>query len=68
MPRWVDAKRVTFKYGLGDEFIGILKTLHQLHLDSTTPIRVRSANGRSRCRRATSSRRPSPTPRRWDRG
>ena len=21
MPRWVDAKRVTFKYGLGDEFI-----------------------------------------------
>jgi saccharopine dehydrogenase-like NADP-dependent oxidoreductase len=45
MPRWVDAKRVTFKYGLGDEFIGILKTLHQLHLDATTPIRVRSANG-----------------------
>ncbi|MDP3209241.1 MAG: saccharopine dehydrogenase NADP-binding domain-containing protein, partial [Rhodoglobus sp.] len=27
MPRWVDAKRVTFKYGLGNEFIGILKTL-----------------------------------------
>src|SRR4051794_21737820 len=37
MPRWVDAKRVTFKYGLGDEFIGILKTLHKLGLDSTTP-------------------------------
>jgi saccharopine dehydrogenase-like NADP-dependent oxidoreductase len=45
IPRWVDAKRVTFKYGLGDEFIGVLKTLHTLHLDSTTPIRVRSANG-----------------------
>jgi saccharopine dehydrogenase-like NADP-dependent oxidoreductase len=45
MPRALDAKRVTFKYGLGEEFIGILKTLHQLHLDSTTPIRVRSANG-----------------------
>ncbi|HWH97694.1 MAG TPA: saccharopine dehydrogenase C-terminal domain-containing protein [Pseudolysinimonas sp.] len=45
MPRWVDAKRVTFKYGLGDEFIGVLKTLHKLHLDSTEPIRVRSANG-----------------------
>jgi saccharopine dehydrogenase-like NADP-dependent oxidoreductase len=45
MPRWVDAKRVTFKYGLGGEFIGILKTLHQLGLDSTTPLRVRSANG-----------------------
>ncbi|MCS5736287.1 saccharopine dehydrogenase family protein [Herbiconiux daphne] len=45
MPRWVDAKRVTFKYGLGNEFIGILKTLHQLGLDKTTPVRVRSADG-----------------------
>ena len=45
MPRWVDAKRVTFKYGLGNEFIGILKTLNQLGLDKTTPVRVRSANG-----------------------
>jgi saccharopine dehydrogenase-like NADP-dependent oxidoreductase len=45
MPRWVDAKRATFKYGLGNEFIGILKTLHQLGLDRTTPVRVRSATG-----------------------
>ena len=45
MPRWIDAKRVTFKYGLGDEFIGILKTLHQLGLDKTEPLRVRSADG-----------------------
>jgi saccharopine dehydrogenase-like NADP-dependent oxidoreductase len=45
MPRWIDAKRVTFKYGLGNEFIGILKTLHQLGLDKTEPLRVRSANG-----------------------
>ena len=45
MPRWIDAKRVTFKYGLGDEFIGVLKTLHKLHLDATAPIRVRSASG-----------------------
>jgi saccharopine dehydrogenase-like NADP-dependent oxidoreductase len=45
MPRWVDADRVTFKYGLGNEFIGILKTLHQLGLDSTVPVRVRSQNG-----------------------
>jgi saccharopine dehydrogenase-like NADP-dependent oxidoreductase len=45
MPRWVSANRVTFKYGLGNEFIGILKTLHQLGLDSTQPLRVRSANG-----------------------
>ena len=45
MPRWIDAKRVTFKYGLGEEFIGVLQTLHLLGLDSTTPLRVRSANG-----------------------
>ena len=45
MPRWVDAKRVTFKYGLGEEFIGVLKTLHLLGMDSTTPVRVRSAAG-----------------------
>ena len=35
MPRWVDCKRATFKYGLGDEFIDVLKTLHKLGLDST---------------------------------
>ena len=40
IPRWVDANRVTFKYGLGDEFIGILAAIHKLGLDSTTPIRV----------------------------
>src|ERR1700728_2006596 len=45
IPRWVQARRVTFKYGLGDEFIGILKTLYQLGLDKTEPVRVRSANG-----------------------
>lgn len=45
MPRWVDAKRVTFKYGLGEEFINVLRTLHLLGLDSTTPVRVRSGDG-----------------------
>lgn len=45
MPRWLDARRVTFKYGLGAEFIGVLKTLHLLGLDSTAPVRVRSAAG-----------------------
>jgi len=45
MPRWLDAKRVTFKYGLGEEFIGILKTLHNLGLDSVEPVRVRSDAG-----------------------
>jgi saccharopine dehydrogenase-like NADP-dependent oxidoreductase len=41
VPRAVDCRRVTFKYGLGEEFIGVLKTLHRLGLDSTRPVRVR---------------------------
>jgi saccharopine dehydrogenase (NAD+, L-lysine forming) len=41
IPRWVDCRRVTFKYGLGAEFIDVLRTLHRLGLDSTEPIRVR---------------------------
>ena len=45
MPRWLDARRVTFKYGLGAEFIGVLRTLRDLGLASTTPIRVRSGSG-----------------------
>jgi saccharopine dehydrogenase (NAD+, L-lysine forming) len=40
MPRWVDCKRVTFKYGLGAEFIDVLKTLHKLGLDRTAKVRV----------------------------
>ena len=41
MPRWLDVDRVTFKYGLGDEFISVLETLHMLGLDSTKPVMVR---------------------------
>jgi len=41
IPRWVDCERVTFKYGLGREFIAVLKTLHRLGLDATEPVRVR---------------------------
>jgi saccharopine dehydrogenase (NAD+, L-lysine forming) len=41
VPRWIDCKRVTFKYGLGDEFIEVLKTLHRLGLDSKETIRVK---------------------------
>jgi saccharopine dehydrogenase-like NADP-dependent oxidoreductase len=40
MPRWVDARRVTFKFGLGDEFIDVLKTLHKLGLDRVEKVRV----------------------------
>ena len=41
MPRWTSARKVTFKYGLGNEFIEVLKTLHMLGLDSTVPIPVK---------------------------
>jgi saccharopine dehydrogenase-like NADP-dependent oxidoreductase len=40
IPRWIKARRVTFKYGLGDEFIDVLKTLHKLGLDRTARVRV----------------------------
>jgi len=40
MPRWLDARRVTFKYGLGEEFIGVLKTLNKLGLDRTEKVRA----------------------------
>src|SRR3954451_5233775 len=43
IPRWVDCNRVTFKYGLGDDFIDVLKTLHRLGLDRTEPLDVRGA-------------------------
>ena len=41
MPRWTKAKRVTFKYGLGDEFIEVLKVLNKLGLDKTEPLTVK---------------------------
>jgi saccharopine dehydrogenase (NAD+, L-lysine forming) len=41
IPRWVKCERVTFKYGLGQEFIDVLQTLHKLGLDSTEPVSVR---------------------------
>jgi saccharopine dehydrogenase (NAD+, L-lysine forming) len=41
VPRWIACRRVTFKYGLGQEFVDVLKTLHKLGLDSTRLLRVR---------------------------
>jgi saccharopine dehydrogenase (NAD+, L-lysine-forming) len=41
VPRWVDARRVTFKYGLGAGFVDVLRTLHKLGLDGTEPVDVR---------------------------
>jgi saccharopine dehydrogenase-like NADP-dependent oxidoreductase len=40
IPRWLEAGRVTFKYGLGAEFIGVLETLHKLGLDRTEPVQA----------------------------
>jgi saccharopine dehydrogenase-like NADP-dependent oxidoreductase len=41
IPRAVTCRRVTFKYGLGDEFIDVLRTLAKTGLASTQPVRVR---------------------------
>jgi len=41
VPRFIECKRVTFKYGLGDEFIEVLKTLHKLGLDGKEKIPVK---------------------------
>ena len=40
IPRWVPANRVTFKYGLGEEFINVLEVLHKVGLDRTDKVRV----------------------------
>jgi saccharopine dehydrogenase (NAD+, L-lysine forming) len=44
VPRWIDCRRVTFKYGLGEEFVEVLKALHKLGLDSKEPIRVKEVD------------------------
>jgi len=41
IPRRIACQRVTFKYGLGDKFIDILKTLKTLGLDKKEPIEVK---------------------------
>jgi saccharopine dehydrogenase-like NADP-dependent oxidoreductase len=41
MPRWLEAERVTFKYGLGEELITILRTLRTLGLDRTDLVDVK---------------------------
>ncbi len=41
IPRWVDCRRVSFKYGLGQEFIDVLQVLAKTGLSSTRPVRVR---------------------------
>ena len=62
VPRWVDCRRVTFKYGLGEEFIEVLQVAAQARA------RLDRAGRRARRRRsarATSSPPRCPTPPRW---
>jgi len=41
VPRHIDARRVTFKYALGSDFIDKLRTIHALGMDRTDPVRVK---------------------------
>ncbi len=41
VPRWIDNRRTTFKYALGDDFIDKLKTIHALGMDRTDRVKVR---------------------------
>ncbi|HET9416399.1 MAG TPA: saccharopine dehydrogenase C-terminal domain-containing protein, partial [Candidatus Limnocylindria bacterium] len=41
IPRWIDNRRTTFKYALGDDFIDKLKTIHALGMDRTDRVSVK---------------------------
>ena len=41
VPRWLSARRVTFKYALGSDFIDKLRTIHALGMDRTDPVTVK---------------------------
>jgi saccharopine dehydrogenase (NAD+, L-lysine forming) len=43
IPKKVDVGRVTFKYGLGREFVEVLKTIHLIGMDGTKKIKVGDA-------------------------
>ena len=41
VPRWLPARRVSFKYALGSDFIEKLKTIHALGMDRTDRVSVK---------------------------
>ena len=41
VPRWLKARRVTFKYALGSDFIDKLRTIHALGMDRTDRVAVK---------------------------
>jgi saccharopine dehydrogenase (NAD+, L-lysine forming) len=44
VPRHIEARRVTFKYALGSDFIDKLKTIHALGMDRTDKVRVKGVD------------------------
>ena len=41
VPRWIETRRATFKYALGADFIGKLRTIHALGMDRTDRVSVK---------------------------
>jgi saccharopine dehydrogenase-like NADP-dependent oxidoreductase len=44
VPRWIPARKVTFKYALGSDFIDVLQMLHRMGLDRKDPVRVKGVD------------------------
>jgi len=44
VPRWIQTRKATFKYALGDDFIDKLKTIHALGMDRTDAVRVKGVD------------------------
>ena len=44
VPRYIDARRVTFKYALGADFIDKLRTIHALGMDRTDKVEVKGVS------------------------
>ena len=44
VPRRIKARRVTFKYALGSDFIDKLKTIHLMGMDRTDPVDVKGVS------------------------
>ena len=56
IPRWVKAARVTFKYGLGDEFIDVLRTHPMTIISGVATRRVAWLAGLARASLANAAR------------
>lgn len=44
IPRWIQCNRVTFKYGLGEQFIQVIRVLKMLGLHSRQPVNVKGVS------------------------